>query len=108
MGGEKLGVVVGMPACQSRIVHLNLGGTMLELFQYMEPKGKPLNSDHKQADIGFTHIGLSSDNVRSDYQRLKAEGVVFLSEPVEFRPGVWIIYLHGPDGEVCELRQADA
>jgi len=24
---------------------------------------------------------------------------------VEFRPGVWIVYFHGPDGEVCELRQ---
>ena len=31
--------------------------------------------------------------------------VEFISEPVEFRPGVWIVYFCGPDGEVCELRE---
>jgi hypothetical protein len=31
--------------------------------------------------------------------------VRFLGKPVEFRPGVWIFYFFGPDGEVCEMRQ---
>lgn len=107
LGGDKLGTVVGMSGCRARIVHLDLGGTMLELFQYIDPKGKPLPNDHKQADIGFTHIGLGSDDVCADYRRLKAEGVGFISEPVEFRSGVWIVYFRGPDGEVCELRQGE-
>jgi catechol 2,3-dioxygenase-like lactoylglutathione lyase family enzyme len=107
LGGDKLGDVTGMPGCRARIVHLDLGGTMLELFQYLDPTGRPLAHDHGQADVGFTHIGLSSDDVRADYRRLKAEGVTFISEPVEFRPGVWIVYFRGPDGEVCELRQGD-
>lgn len=107
LGGEELGTVVGMPACRARIVHLDLGGTMLELFQYLDPEGRPQPNDHRQADIGFTHIGLSSDDVRADYRWLRAEGVDFISEPVEFRPGVWIVYLRGPDGEVCELRQGE-
>lgn len=107
LGGTKLGIVVGMPDCSARIVHLDMGGTMLELFQYIQPKGKPLPDVHKQADNGFTHIGLSSDDVRGDYQRLKDAGVDFISEPVEFRPGVWIVYFRGPDNEVCELRQGD-
>jgi catechol 2,3-dioxygenase-like lactoylglutathione lyase family enzyme len=107
LGGDKLGMVVGMPDCLARIVHLDLGGTMLELFQYMNPEGRSLPANHRQADIGFTHIGLSSNDVRADYQRLKAEGVAFISEPVGFRTGVWIVYFRGPDGEVCELRQAE-
>jgi catechol 2,3-dioxygenase-like lactoylglutathione lyase family enzyme len=107
LGGNKLGTVVGMPNCRARIVHLDLGGTMLELFQYVDPVGRALPTDHRQADIGFTHIGLSSNDVRADYARLKAEGVVFISEPVEFRAGVWIVYFRGPDGEVCELRQGE-
>ena len=107
LGGGKLGIVVGMPDCCARIVHLDMGGTMLELFQYIKPEGKPLPDGHKQADNGFTHIGLSSDDVLGDYQRLKLAGVDFISEPVEFRPGVWIVYFRGPDGEVCELRQGD-
>ena len=107
LGGEKLGMVVGMPGCRARIVHLDLGGAMLELFQYLDPIGKPLPPEYRQADIGFTHIGLSSDDVRSDYRKLKAEGVEFFSEPVEFRSNVWIVYFRGPDGEVCELRQGE-
>ena len=107
LGGDKLGVVVGMPDCRARIVHLDLGGTMLELFQYIDPEGRSLPSEHKQADIGFTHIGLSSDDVCADTRRLKAEGVEFISEPVEFRAGVWVVYFCGPDGEICELRQGD-
>ena len=32
----------------------------------------------------------------------------FLSDPVEFRPGVWVVYFLGPDGEVVELRRDGA
>ncbi len=43
--------------------------------------------------------------VRRDTTRLRDAGVAFLSAPVEFRPGVWIAYFRGPDGETCELRE---
>lgn len=80
--------------------------TMLELFEYEQPVGKKIGPDRKQADIGFTHIGFSTDDVRADYERLKAHGVRFVSKPIEFRPNVWLFYFYGPDGEVCELRQS--
>jgi len=97
--------VVGMPGCTARIAHLKLGGTMLELFEYRDPRGRPIPRDHRQADLGFIHLGMRSGDVRGDYERLKAEGVRFVREPMEFRPGVWITYFYGPDGEVCELRE---
>ena len=78
---------------------------MIELFEYRDPKGNPIPVDRKQADIGIIHMGLTSSDARADYKRLKEHGVRFVSEPVEFRPGVWIFYFYGPDGEVCELRQ---
>ena len=105
-GGEKLGAITGMPYCRARIVHLDLGGTMLELFQYDTPEGRPQPKDRRQADHGYIHVGLSSTDTIADYERLLAEGVEFISEPLEFRPGVWIVYFRGPDGEVCELRQS--
>ena len=46
------------------------------------------------------------DSSRTDYERMTRLGVKCLSEPVEFRTGVWIFYFYGPDGEVCEVRQA--
>ncbi len=105
-GAESLlGKVVGMPGASARIAHLSLGDAMVELFEYRDPAGAPLPEDRKQADIGIIHFGLTSDDARSDYRRLAEYGVEFVSEPVEFRPGVWLFYFYGPDGEVCELRQ---
>jgi catechol 2,3-dioxygenase-like lactoylglutathione lyase family enzyme len=100
-----LGRVVGMPRCRARIAHLLLGDSMLELFEYAVPTGRPLAADCRQADHGWVHAGMTSTDVRADYTRLRAAGVTFLSEPVQFRPGVWIVYLRGPDGEILELRQ---
>ena len=100
-----LGTIVGLPGAQARIAHLRFGGDMLELFEYVAPRGTPIAPARTQADHGFTHIGFRTDDVCADYRKLKAQGVEFLSEPVEFRPGVWVVYFRGPDGEVGELRQ---
>jgi len=100
-----LGEVVGMPGAQARIGHLMLGEVMVELFEYQTPAGEPIAPSRRQADHGWIHIGLRSDDVRGDCARLKKHGVEFLSEPVEFRPHVWIVYFYGPDGEVIELRE---
>jgi len=104
---SRLGVITGMPGARARIAHLVMGQNMLELFQYIEPAAKSFAHDRSQADKGYIHMGLHSGDVRSDYDRLRAAGVEFLSAPVEFRPGVWVAYFRGPDGEVIELRQGD-
>ncbi len=100
-----LGDVVGMPGCLARIAHLHSEKGMLELFEYQKPRGRAITEDRTQADNGFIHIGFSSEDARAEYRELKQKGVRFMSEPVEFRPGVWIFYFYGPDGEVCEMRQ---
>jgi len=97
--------VVGLPGCRARIAHMQSEKGMLELFEYITPRGKPIPIDHRQADNGFIHMGFTSTDARSDYRVLRENGVKFLSDPVEFRPGVWIFYFYGPDGEVCEMRQ---
>lgn len=102
---SKLGEVVGLPRCQAEVAHLYMNGSMLELFQYADPRGRAFARERNQADIGWSHMGLTTSDARADYQRLRSEGVGFLSEPVEFRPDVWIVYMVGPDGEVLELRE---
>jgi catechol 2,3-dioxygenase-like lactoylglutathione lyase family enzyme len=102
----RLGDVIGLPGAAARIAHVQLGGVMLELFEYQEPRGRRIPPDRSQADLGFIHLGLRSTDTRADYARLVARGVQFIHDPIEFRPGVWIAYFHGPDGEVCEIRQS--
>ena len=100
-----LGDITGMPGCRARIAHLQSGGAMLELFEYQDPRGRPLPPERRQADHGLIHLGFTSLDVRAEYSRLRKMGVTFFGEPLEFRPDVWIVYFYGPDGEVCELRE---
>ena len=101
-----LGRVVGLPGCSARIAHMGSDAVMFELFEYRDPRGRSISSDCTQADHGFIHAGFTSTDARTDYERMTRLGVKCLSEPVEFRTGVWIFYFYGPDGEVCEVRQA--
>ncbi len=111
-----LGRVAGIPGCSARIAHLASAapleqpggkpGVMLELFEYQAPRGRAIPSERKQADLGFTHVGFATTDARAEYERLREHGVEFFSEPIEFRPGVWLFYFYGPDGEVCELRES--
>ena len=102
----RLGDVVGLSGASARIAHLVLGGTMLEVFEYQDPRGKPIPPDRTQADQGYIHVGLRSTDTCADHARLAAQGVRFIHDPIEYRPGIWIACFRGPDGEVCELRQS--
>jgi catechol 2,3-dioxygenase-like lactoylglutathione lyase family enzyme len=102
---RNLGQIVGLPGCSARIVHLKSGAMVLELFEYFDPRGRPIAPDRVQADLGLTHLGFACTDIHGDYQRLLQHGVRFYSPPIEYRPGVWNAYFYGPDGETCELRQ---
>ena len=100
-----LGNVVRIPGCSARIAKLKLGAMGLELFEYLDPRGRPMAPNRTQADLGLTHLGFASEDIQADYQRLRKQDVKFYSPPVEYRPRVWNAYFYGPDGETCELRQ---
>ena len=100
---ERLGVVNGLPGCKARVVHLKLGSSVLELFEYRKPRGR--ESDRRQCDLGYMHICFRVTQIHDLCRSLKARGVEFFSEPLEVRPGTFIVYFRGPDGEVCEMRQ---
>ena len=102
--GLPLGAVIGVAGAAADIAHLYLGEFMLELFQYRVPEGRA-EAARSQADHGYIHFGLRASDVHGETARLRAAGVSFLGDPVELRPGVWVVYLRGPDGEVVELRQ---
>lgn len=42
----------------------------------------------RQRDHGIVHIGFEIDDFHERMEILKRNGVKFLGEPVEFRPGV--------------------
>jgi len=102
---ETLGAVNGLAGCKARVVHLKLGESVLELFQYRQPEGRAAARDLRQCDVGFIHIGFRVTDIHRHCAEMKAKGVHLFSDPMEIRPGTFIVYFRGPDGEVCEMRQ---
>ena len=100
-----LAKIIGLEGARARVVHMRLGESVVELFDYRHPKGREPRPDHIQADFGLIHIGFMVQDFQKSYQDLKAKGVQFLGEPVEIRPGVFVAYFRGAENEVCEMRE---
>ena len=97
--------IIGIEGARARIVHMKLGDSVIELFDYKHPKGREPRVDQNQSDYGLIHIGLAVENFEETYQDLKTRGVIFLGEPVEIRPGVFVAYFQGAENEICEMRE---
>ena len=54
---------------------------------------------------GLDHLGLLVDDMDSAADDLRANGVEFICEPWEIRPGVKIAFVKGPDNISIELAQ---
>jgi len=106
--------LVGFPDAQLRIAQLRLPGTrpapsnhVLELVQYVMPPGRPI--DTRLNNPGTAHLAFAVVDLSAAYERLKAQGVSFRSEPVAITEGVnaggYTVYLLDPDGITLELVQ---
>lgn len=100
--------LIGVEEASVRIVHMTLGSSSVELFQYRYPVGREPCRHHRQSDYGLTHIGFIVEDFWGTYQHLLDRGIVFLGEPVEIRSGVFVAYFHGAEYEVCEIREITA
>jgi methylmalonyl-CoA/ethylmalonyl-CoA epimerase len=97
--------IIGEKGAKARVVHMRLQDSMVELFDYQNPKARPPYKDKSQSDYGLIHIGFMVQDFQKTYERLKDKGVKFLGEPVEIRTGVRVAYFHGAEYEVCEMRE---
>ena len=97
-----LNAVVGMDKARGRVVWLRAGDTMIELWQWDHPAGRPLPEDYRPADKGVTHYALEVDDVDDLYQRITDAGYPANSEPLDL--GLHkTTYVRGPDGEIIEI-----
>jgi catechol 2,3-dioxygenase-like lactoylglutathione lyase family enzyme len=103
--GDTMARLIGVEGTKTRIVHMKLGESIVELFDYHHPKGREPRPDRLQSDYGLTHIGFIVEDFWSTYRHLVERGVRFLADPVEVRPGVHVAYFHGAEYEVCEIRE---
>jgi catechol 2,3-dioxygenase-like lactoylglutathione lyase family enzyme len=107
--------LVGYPDADLRVAFLELPGGLatnsghaLELIQYLRPSGEPIRPERYQP--GAAHLAFEVNDLQSEYERLSAAGVAFLSDPVDIVEGVnsggRTVYLFDPDGITLEFHQA--
>jgi catechol 2,3-dioxygenase-like lactoylglutathione lyase family enzyme len=99
--------ITGVPGAQVLWADLDLGGgQILELLQYLEPDGTPL--DQRPCDPGASHVGLAVDGIDEVWQRLADAGVKVNAPPIdpggyEAWQGARCAYVSDPDGRTVEL-----
>ena len=75
---DRIGRVIGQEGATCRIVHLKLGDTILELFQYLTPQGRNRATQMRQYDQGLVHIGFEINEFEKHVQELRNRNVEFL------------------------------
>ena len=109
--------LVGIPDAVLEVAQFRVPGVqprlsthMLELVEYVEPKGvtRPLPTN----DVGAAHLAFVVTDIQSEYERLRDQDVVFRNPPVEITAGAntggFACYLSDPDGITFELLQPSA
>ena len=75
----------------------------VELFEFTRPSPKPGDPQRPVCDQGITHFCIEVSDIESEYERLRAAGVAFHCEPIEFSGMAKALYGRDPDGNVFEL-----
>jgi len=104
--GQTVETILGMPGARLKIAFLKAGDQMLELFEYLSPKGKPY--DRRSCDVGPCHVAFFVADINEAYKTLSAKGVPFKSAPQAVEMGGethWACYMTDPDGITLELYQ---
>jgi glyoxylase I family protein len=98
-------LVVGLPGSAAKGGLLKMGNSYIEVWEYREPKGKALNPLPRSCDVGLRHICFDVDDMEAEYNRLKAAGVEFFSEPQTMGTSHKSVYGRDFEGNIFELQE---
>jgi catechol 2,3-dioxygenase-like lactoylglutathione lyase family enzyme len=104
---ERLQGVFGL---RMRVVGLRLGHEMLELTEYLTPRGRPLPADSRSHDHWFQHVAIIVSDMDRAYAHLRAHRVQHVSPAPQRLPdwnptagGIRAFYFKDPDGHPLEV-----
>jgi len=101
-----------VPGVRLRVVRLRLGDELLQLTQYLTPKGRPFPSDSRSNDRWFQHVAIIVSDMDPAYTRLRQFHVRHASTRPQLLPrtipnaaGIRAFYFRDPDGHFLEILQ---
>jgi glyoxylase I family protein len=102
--GSVIDRIIGINDSAAKLAMVKKDGVVMEIFEYTAPEPKPVPSDWRVSDHGYTHICLEVDDIDAAYDRLKNSGATFhVPPPMEAHNGVKAVYCRDPEGHVIEL-----
>jgi len=100
----------GLSDVRVRIAKLQLGDEIIELTEFLNPKGRPIPTDSRSNDLWFQHIAIAVRDIERVYAHLQ-HFLVSQTSPYpqtlpEWNPiadGIQAFYFKDPDGHNLEL-----
>ena len=112
LSGREYELLTGVFGARARTVELKLGDELLELTEFMTPRGRPIPPDMRANDLAFQHAALIVSDMDRAYARLRQHGVAHASSAPQRLPdwnvnaaGIRAFYFRDPDGHFLEVLQ---
>jgi glyoxylase I family protein len=101
--GPFVETILGLKGLKVRTIKMRLGeGTLLELLHFESRSSSAGMKDIQ--DKGFSHIALNVQNADVLFNRLKGQGISFISAPVVSADGkAKVAFCRDPEGNFLEL-----
>ncbi len=106
---ERLTGVFGL---RMRVVRMKLGTELIELTEYLTPRGRPIPADSRSNDRWFQHVAIIVSDMDQAYARLREHRVEHASPEPQRLPdwnkaagGIKAFYFKDPDGHPLEILQ---
>jgi catechol 2,3-dioxygenase-like lactoylglutathione lyase family enzyme len=102
----------GVFGLRMRVVRMRLGGEVIELTEYLTPKGRPVPIDSRSNDRWFQHIAIITSDMAKAYALLRQNNVEHASTGPQRLPdwnknagGIKAFYFRDPDRHWLEILQ---
>jgi catechol 2,3-dioxygenase-like lactoylglutathione lyase family enzyme len=88
---------------RSCILANSRGGEMLELFEFLKPRGRSIPLATYWGDFGYLELCLLCDDIHKTEKHCEKEGLEILCRPVKEGQQTSFMYIRDPDGIPVEL-----
>jgi catechol 2,3-dioxygenase-like lactoylglutathione lyase family enzyme len=110
--GDEYERLTGVFGARARVVRMRLADEVIELTEYLTPRGRPIPADSRSQDRWFQHIAIIVADMDRAYARLRQFNVEHASTGPQRLPdwnpnagGIKAFYFKDPDRHTLEILQ---
>ena len=108
IAGSQFSTYMGVDGIEAEHVTLSLADVSprmeVQLLKFLHPNPLPDPAITNLARLGFNHVCFAVDDLEAEVARLKAKGVQFRNEVMNFHDRK-LVFLSGPEGVTVELAE---